>query len=61
MFWLIYTVITGILSSCGGSRMFGVSSGVVDFLLGLTARSISLIASDGVTSMSLVSWFCCGS
>ena len=47
--------------------MFGVSSTVVASLLGLMARSISVIASGGVTSMSGVysisscSWVCCGS
>ena len=43
-----------LLISCGGSRVFGVSSGVVASLLGLMARSISGIASGGVTSICKV-------
>ena len=51
MFWLVSTVITGLLISCGGSRVFVVSSGVADLLLGSMARSTYGIDSVGVTSM----------
>ena len=60
-------VVTGLSISFGGSRVFGVSYGVVDLLLGLMARSISEIAYGGVTSMcgvtsmSSSSWVCGGS
>ena len=50
----IYYVVLVLSGSCGGSRVFGVSSTVVSSLLGFMARSISVIASVGVTSMSLV-------
>ena len=60
-------VVTKLSSSCGGSRVFGVSSGVVTSFLGLMARSISVIAYDvftsmcGVTYTSFSSWICGGS
>ena len=60
-------VVPVLLNSCGGSRLFGLSSSVVDSLLVLVAMSIYGIASCGVTSMcvvtsmSLSSWVCGGS
>ena len=56
-----------IVNSCGGSRVFGLSSNVVASLLVLVVSSIYGIYSCGVTSMfvvtsmSLSSWVCGGS
>ena len=61
------SIVSRILSSCGGSKVFELSSCVFASLLVLMERSISGIASGGVTymcgvnSMSLSSWVCGGS
>ena len=63
----ISPVVPKLLSICGGSRVFAVSSGVVDSFCVLMVRSISGIASGGITSMcgftyiSSSSWVCGGS
>ena len=61
MFWLMSHVVPRLSSGCGGSIVFGSSSGVIDLLLGFVARSTSVIAYGGVNSMSPGSWICCGS
>ena len=52
IFWLVYPVLPTLSSSCGGSRVFEVSSGVIGFLGGLMTRSKSGIDYGVVTSLS---------
>ena len=47
----MYPVLLILSNSCGGSRVFGVSFGVVDSLLVLVAKLISGISYGGVNSM----------
>ena len=56
MFWFMFPVVPRRSSGCGGYTVFVASSGVVDLLLGLMARSTSGIASVRVTYISSGSW-----
>ena len=47
-------VVPVLLNSCGGSRLFGLSSSVVDSLLVLVAKLISGISYGGVNSRCVV-------
>ena len=49
-------IVTRLPSSCGGSRVFVIFSGVVASFLGLMVKSISRISYGLVTSMSFSSW-----